>query len=204
MKNQLMFALSLATMAAVSAPLSAQASQGKVRNGGVYTQSGVSSGCTWYDVNCRLGGGNGTSDGSWQAIGRDQSGNTIYQRQRVDGNGNVIVDRARRDSYGRMVIIDSQVVQQNNRRNGNVVYGQNQNQNNQNCRYNKNGYKCKYNKGNANRRNGNDGNDGDEDDRYNNGTYNNNNNTSGPWYNQGVDNENGKGKSHGKGHGKHD
>jgi len=30
MKNQLMFALSLATMAAVSAPLSAQASQGKI------------------------------------------------------------------------------------------------------------------------------------------------------------------------------
>jgi hypothetical protein len=198
MKNQLMFALSLATMAAVSAPLSAQASQGKVHNGGVYTQqNGVSSGCTWYDVNCRLGNGNGTSDGSWQAIGRDQSGNTIYQRQRVDGNGNVIVDRARQDSYGRMVLIDSQVVQQNNNgRRNNVVYGQN----NTDCKYksNKNGYStnCKYNKAN---RHGD--NDGDANDRNNNGTYNNgtyNNNTSGPWYDQSVNQNNGKG--HGKHH----
>ena len=199
MKNQLMFALSLATMAAVSAPLSAQASQGKVRNGGVYTQSGVSSGCTWYDVNCRLGGGNGTSDGSWQAIGRDQSGNTIYQRQRVDGNGNVIVDRARQDSYGRMVIIDSQVVQNNTRRNNHVVYGQN----NADCKYksNKNGYStnCKYNKANKHRDN-----DGDADDRNNNGVY--NNNTLGTVYDQGVNQNNGKGhgKGYGKGYGKHD
>lgn len=198
MKNQLMLALSFAAMAAVSAPLSAQGTQGKIHNGGVYNGSGVSSGCTWYDVNCRLGNGNGTSDGSWQAIGRDQSGNTIYQRQRVDGNGNVIVDRARRDSYGRMIIIDSQVVQSNTRRNGNVVYGQNQN--NQNCRYNKNGYKCKYNK--ANKANKHRDNDGDQDDDYNNGTY--NNNTSGPWYNRGVSENENNGKGHGKGHGKRD
>ena len=193
MKNQLMFALSLATMAAVSAPLSAQASQGKNRNTGVYNQSGVSSGCTWYDVNCRLGSvngnGNGTSDGSWQAIGRDQSGNTIYQRQRVDGNGNVIVDRARRDSYGRMVLIDSQVVQNNNnnvRRNNNVVYGPNGEQ----CKYksNKNGYStnCKYAKSKGKKHD----NDGDADDRNSNGVY--NNNTSGPWYGQGSTQSGGK------------
>jgi len=195
MKNQLMLALSLATVAAVSAaPLSAQATQGKNRNNGVYNQSGVNSGCTWYDVNCRLNGGNNTSAGSWQVIGRDQGGNTIYQRQRVDGNGNVIVDRARRDSYGRMVIINSQVVQNGNaRRNNNVTYGAN----GEKCKYkeNKNGYStnCKYNKVKGNKHRDNDG---DDDDRYNNGTSNNNNNASGPWYDQNVQNN-------GKGHGKH-
>lgn len=199
MKNQLMFALSLTAMAAVSAPLSAQATQGKVHNGGVYTQqNGVSSGCTWYDVNCRLGNGNGTSDGSWQAIGRDQSGNTIYQRQRVDGNGNVIVDRARRDSYGRMIIIDSQVVQNNTRRNNNVGYGQN----NADCKYksNKNGYStnCKYNKANKHRDN-----DGDADDRNNNGVYNNGVYNNGVYNNNDQGNQN-NGKGHGRGHGKHD
>lgn len=185
MKNKLMLALSLATVAAVSAaPLSAQATQGKNRNNGVYNQSGVNSGCSWYDVNCRVNGGNNTSAGSWQVIGRDNSGNTIYQRQRVDGNGNVIVDRARQDSYGRMVIIDSQVVQNNNNnaRRNNTVYGQN----NADCKYksNKNGYStnCKYNK--ANKGNKNRGN----------GNY--NNNTSGPWYDQNV-------RSNGKGNGKH-
>ena len=197
MKNQLMLALSLATVAAISAaPLSAQATQGKNRNNGVYNQSGANSGCTWYDVNCRLGNGtNGTADGSWQVIGRDQSGNTVYQRQRTDRNGNVIVERARRDSYGRMVILDSRVLQ-SARRSGNAVNGQN----NQNCKYNKNGYKCKYNKNNGNRR-GDD--DGDENDRYENrGTHNDNN--SGPWYDQRVDDGNGRnGKNHGQGHGKH-
>ena len=207
MKNKLMFALSLAIVAAASAPLSAQASHGKNRNtSGVYDRNGdgvidsrdqVGTGCTWYDVNCRVSNSrNGTtSDGSWQVIGRDRGGNTIYQRQRVDGNGNVIVDRARRDSYGRMIIIDSQVVNQNARRNNNAGYGPN----GETCKYkqNKNGYStnCKYNKVKGNKHRDNDG---DEDDRFNNGG-NYNNNTSGPWYDQGV-NGNSGGKQHGRNH----
>ncbi len=175
MKNQLIIALSLATVAAVSAPLSAQGSNGKNRNGGVYDRNGdgvidsrdqVGTNCRWYDVNCNITNsrtGSTTADGSWQVVGRDRNGDTIYQRRRVDGNGNVIVERARRDSYGRFIIIDSQMANRNGRRN-NGVYGAN----GERCRYteNKNGYstKCKYNKvkhGNkAGRRN-----DDDEDDR---------------------------------------
>jgi hypothetical protein len=209
MKNKLMLVLSLATVAAVSAPLSAQASHGKNRNSsGVYDRNGdgvidsrdqVGTNCVWYDVNCRISNsrnGGTTSDGSWQVVGRDRNGNTIYQRQRTDGNGNVIVDTARQDSNGRLIITNSQVVNQNSRRN-NTVYGQN----GENCKYkqNKNGYStnCKYDKVKANK--GKQDNDGDENGRYNNGgTY--NNNTSGPWYDVGA-NGNGNGKQK---HGKHD
>jgi hypothetical protein len=200
MKNQLMLALSLATIAAVSAPLSAQGSNGKNRSGGVYDRNGdgvidsrdqVGTNCRWYDVNCNITNGrtgSTTADGSWQVVGRDQNGSTIYQRRRVDGNGNVIVDRARRDSYGRFIIIGSQVVNQNSRRN-NVVYGAN----GENCNYkqNKNGYstKCKYNKVKGNRQD----NDGDQNDRYNSsGTY---NNRSGPSYDVGAGNGKGNGKN---------
>jgi hypothetical protein len=64
----------------------------------------------------------GTSvDGSWRVVGRDGSGNTIYERRTTDRNGNVIVQRARRDANGNMSIISSNTV-------GNVG-------NNSNCNY---------------------------------------------------------------------
>jgi hypothetical protein len=48
-------------------------------------------------------------DGSWQVVGRDGSGYTIYERRTRDANGNIIVQRARRNSNGSMSIISSRV-----------------------------------------------------------------------------------------------
>jgi hypothetical protein len=50
-----------------------------------------------------------TVNGSWEAIGRDGSGYTIYERRVRDANGNIVVQRARRDSNGNMTIISSRV-----------------------------------------------------------------------------------------------
>ena len=73
------------------------------------------------------GYGVGTSvDGSWRVVGRDGSGNTIYERRVTDRNGNIVVQRARRDVNGNMSIISSNTV--GNVNNGNV--------NNGNCSYN--------------------------------------------------------------------
>jgi NADH:ubiquinone oxidoreductase subunit len=49
-------------------------------------------------------------DGSWRAVGRDGSGNTIYERRTQDRNGNILVQRAVRDSRGNMSIISSSTV----------------------------------------------------------------------------------------------
>ena len=65
-------------------------------------------------------------DGSWRVVGRDGSGNTIYERRVTDRNGNIVVQRARRDVNGNMSIISSNTV--GNVNNGNV--------NNGNCSYN--------------------------------------------------------------------
>ncbi|MGZ3331694.1 MAG: hypothetical protein ACXU9O_03700 [Gemmatimonadaceae bacterium] len=67
-----------------------------------------------------------TVDGSWRVVGRDGSGNTIYERRVTDRNGNIVVQRARRDANGNMSIISSNTV--GNVNNGNV--------NNGNCSYN--------------------------------------------------------------------
>jgi hypothetical protein len=73
--------------------------------------------------------GVGTSvDGSWRVVGRDGSGNTIYERRTQDRNGNILVQRAVRDSRGNMSIISSNTVG-NNGNNGNGGY-------NSNCSYN--------------------------------------------------------------------
>jgi len=53
---------------------------------------------------------NARIDGSWQVVGRDGSGNTIYERRTQDRNGNIVVQRARRDSYGNMSIISTNTV----------------------------------------------------------------------------------------------
>jgi hypothetical protein len=194
MRTTLKVAMVITAFAAVSAPLSAQSSGGKAgRNSGVYDRNGdgvidsrdqVGTECRWYDVNCKVDSrtNGSTVDGSWQVIGRDNSGNTIYERRRVEGNGNVVVERARRDSNGRLVVVNRQIVNRNV--NNNVVYGPN----GETCKYtqNKNGYKkeCKYNK--ANRNGG------------KNGTY--NNRGEGPSYDQGAGDGNGDGKyKHGKG-----
>jgi len=50
-----------------------------------------------------------TVNGSWEVVGRDGSGYTIYERRVRDANGNIVVQRARRDSNGNMTIISSRV-----------------------------------------------------------------------------------------------
>jgi len=53
----------------------------------------------------------GTSiDGSWQVVGRDGNGNTIYERRTRDRNGNILIQRARRDANGNMSIISTRTV----------------------------------------------------------------------------------------------
>jgi hypothetical protein len=49
-------------------------------------------------------------DGSWRVVGRDGSGNTIYERRTQDRNGNILVQRAVRDSRGNMSIISSSTI----------------------------------------------------------------------------------------------
>lgn len=92
-----MLAITLALAALAStAPLSAQ-----IANGRVSTNSqGVS-------VN-----------GSWTLVGRDGSGNQIYERRTRDSYGNIVVQRARRDRNGNMTIISTSNVNGGNN-NGN-------------------------------------------------------------------------------------
>lgn len=66
------------------------------------------------------------ADGSWRMVGRDGSGNTIYERRTQDRNGNIVVQRARRDSRGNMSIISTNTI-------GNI---NNTNNRNTNCSYN--------------------------------------------------------------------
>jgi hypothetical protein len=69
----------------------------------------------------------GNVDGSWQVVGRDGSGNTIYERRTTDRNGNIIVQRARRDSYGNMQIISTNTIGNNSNRGNNCAYNQSTN-----------------------------------------------------------------------------
>jgi hypothetical protein len=82
------------------------------------------------DSNNRLPTTNrGTSiDGSWRVVGRDNSGNTIYERRVQDSYGNIVVERARRDSNGNLTIISRQNVGNN---------GNTNNRNGGNCDYNR-------------------------------------------------------------------
>src|SRR5439155_9885286 len=54
-----------------------------------------------------------TVNGSWQVVGQDRSGNTIYERRTYDAYGNIVVQRARRDVNGNFSIIDTRTVQRN-------------------------------------------------------------------------------------------
>ena len=78
--------------------------------------------------------GNVMVDGSWRTVGRDGSGNTIYERSTRDRNGNVVVQRAVRDSNGNFRIISTRTVTDNrNQRNcdynrttntvGDIIFG---------------------------------------------------------------------------------
>jgi hypothetical protein len=69
----------------------------------------------------------GNVDASWQVVGRDGSGNTIYERRTTDRNGNIIVQRARRDSYGNMQIISTNTIGNNSNRGNNCAYNQSTN-----------------------------------------------------------------------------
>jgi hypothetical protein len=65
-------------------------------------------------------------NGSWTLVGRDGSGNQIYERRTRDSYGNVVVQRARRDRNGNMTIVSTSSVNGGN--NGN-------NNGNNNCNY---------------------------------------------------------------------
>jgi len=66
-------------------------------------------------------------DGQWRVVGRDGSGNTIYERRTQDRNGNILVQRAVRDSRGNMSIISSNSIGNVNNRNSNCAYNQSTN-----------------------------------------------------------------------------
>jgi hypothetical protein len=70
---------------------------------------------------------NASVDGSWRVVGRDNNGNTTYERRTQDRNGNIIVQRARRDSNGNLRIISTNTVGNN----------RNDDRNNRNCDYNR-------------------------------------------------------------------
>lgn len=55
-----------------------------------------------------------TVGGSWTIVGRDGSGNQIYERRVRDSYGNIVVQRARRDRNGNMTIVSSTAVNSNN------------------------------------------------------------------------------------------
>jgi hypothetical protein len=59
----------------------------------------------------------GTINGSWQVVGRDGNGNTIYERRTTAPNGNIIIQRARRDGNGNMSIISTRTVTNTDNRN---------------------------------------------------------------------------------------
>jgi hypothetical protein len=66
-------------------------------------------------------------NGSWQVVGRDGSGNTIYERRTQDRNGNIVVQRARRDSRGNMSIISTNTIGNTSNRSNNCAYNQSTN-----------------------------------------------------------------------------
>lgn len=66
-------------------------------------------------------------DASWRAVGRDGSGNTVYERRTLDRNGNTTVQRAVQDSRGNMRIISTNTIVNNNNGNNNCAYAQSTN-----------------------------------------------------------------------------
>jgi hypothetical protein len=91
--------------------------------------------------NSRVTGGTqgATVNGSWTTVGRDGSGNQVYERRTRDRNGNIVVQRARRDRNGNMTIISTNIVNggYNNGNNGGYNNGNNGGYNNGNntCSY---------------------------------------------------------------------
>jgi hypothetical protein len=79
--------------------------------------------------NSRVTGGTqgATVNGSWTIVGRDGSGNQVYERRTRDSNGNIVVQRARRDRNGNMTIIRTNIVNggYNNGNNGGYNNGNN-------------------------------------------------------------------------------
>jgi hypothetical protein len=59
-----------------------------------------------------------TVNGSWAIVGRDGSGNQIYERRTRDSYGNIVVQRARRDRNGNMTIISNTTVNSNTNNGG--------------------------------------------------------------------------------------
>jgi hypothetical protein len=59
-----------------------------------------------------------TVNGSWAIVGRDGSGNQIYERRIRDSYGNIVVQRARRDRNGNMTIISNTTVNSNTNNGG--------------------------------------------------------------------------------------
>jgi hypothetical protein len=78
-------------------------------------------------------------NGSWTIVGRDGSGNQVYERRTRDSNGNTVVQRARRDRNGNMTIISTNIVNSgyNNGNNGGYNNGNNgsYNSGNNSCSY---------------------------------------------------------------------
>jgi hypothetical protein len=66
-------------------------------------------------------------DGSWQVVGRDGSGRTIYERRTRDVNGNIRIQRAVRDANGNFRIVSTRTVQDDNRNRRNCDYTQSSN-----------------------------------------------------------------------------
>ena len=66
-------------------------------------------------------------DGSWQVVGRDGSGRTIYERRTRDVNGNIRIQRAVRDANGNLRIVSTRTVQNDNRNRRNCDYTQSSN-----------------------------------------------------------------------------
>ena len=61
-------------------------------------------------------------DGTWRAVGRDGSGNTIYERRTRDVNGNIRIQRAVRDGNGNFRIVSTRTVRDDNRNRRNCDY----------------------------------------------------------------------------------
>lgn len=72
-----------------------------------------------------------TVNGSWTIVGRDGSGNQIYERRIRDSYGNIVVQRARRDRNGNMTVISNTTVNNNNGAYNNGSY----NNGNNTCSY---------------------------------------------------------------------
>ncbi|MEA2762484.1 MAG: hypothetical protein QOD47_1768 [Gemmatimonadaceae bacterium] len=78
----------------------------------------------------------GAVNGSWTIVGRDGSGNQIYERRTRDSYGNIVVQRARRDRNGNMTVISNTTVNSNNGGYNNGAYN--------NGAYNNGNNSCNY------------------------------------------------------------